>query len=238
MNKSWNRQFEDSYTLKKLQEASQGFSTTEKTVQVTVQDKTLQIFTRHASCSSPKGDVLFLHGMRFTSQNWEDINSLRLMAAMGYRGVAVDLPGYGQSKDFSVAAENVPEFMENLVSALGLTAPVIVSPSMSGGFSLPYLMKEPQTAKERCSGYVPVACVNTDKYTAEQYKKIQIPTVAINGSNDTTPMVGQCKTHFKHLPNSEIIEIPDAGHPAYLNKPDIFHTIMFHFLSDIFDKRS
>jgi len=46
------------------------------------------------SSGSP-GDrsVFFMHGARFTSRTWEDIKTLHLVAAMGLRAVAVDIPG-------------------------------------------------------------------------------------------------------------------------------------------------
>lgn len=37
--------------------------------------------------------VLFLHGMRFTSDDWVRIGTLRAVRRAGYRAMAVDLPG-------------------------------------------------------------------------------------------------------------------------------------------------
>jgi len=34
-----------------------------------------------------------MHGAAFSSKTWEDIKTLQLVAAMGYRAVAVDVPG-------------------------------------------------------------------------------------------------------------------------------------------------
>ena len=40
-----------------------------------------------------KFPVLFLHGAYSSSDVWMKLKSIHLMAAMGYRAVAVDLPG-------------------------------------------------------------------------------------------------------------------------------------------------
>ena len=37
--------------------------------------------------------VLLLHGQSFTSQTWVDISTLQLLASMGHRAVAIDIPG-------------------------------------------------------------------------------------------------------------------------------------------------
>ena len=37
--------------------------------------------------------VLLLHGAAFSSQNWVDIGTLSVLAAMGHKAVAVDIPG-------------------------------------------------------------------------------------------------------------------------------------------------
>lgn len=46
------------------------------------------------ACLSPRRpDVLFLHGQAFTSETWEALGTLALLAAEGYRAIAIDLPG-------------------------------------------------------------------------------------------------------------------------------------------------
>ena len=59
--------------------------------------------------------------------------------------------------------------MTELISSLDLTAPVIISPSMSGSLSLPILTAHPEKVK----GYIPVAPVYTGKYTS-QYPSISV----------------------------------------------------------------
>ena len=41
----------------------------------------------------PKGGVLFLHGVNYTSEKWLEMGTLHLMANMGFRAIAIDLPG-------------------------------------------------------------------------------------------------------------------------------------------------
>lgn len=36
---------------------------------------------------------LFFHGAAFKSQDWADLGTLGLLGALGYKSVAVDLPG-------------------------------------------------------------------------------------------------------------------------------------------------
>lgn len=42
--------------------------------------------------------VVFLHGMGDSSKNWQAISSLNLVVAMGFRAIALDLPGHGRTK--------------------------------------------------------------------------------------------------------------------------------------------
>ena len=82
--------------------------------------------------------VLFLHGASFSAQTWEEIGTLQLLASRGYRGVAVDIPGYGRSQRISVSPQG---FLLELLELLQLDRPVIVSPSMSGNYSLPFVIE-------------------------------------------------------------------------------------------------
>ena len=55
--------------------------------------------------TGPKNSVsvLFLHGASFTAHIWQEIGTLDLLMNLGYRAVAVDLPGYGCSQRISVS---------------------------------------------------------------------------------------------------------------------------------------
>ncbi|XP_059168254.1 putative protein-lysine deacylase ABHD14B [Physella acuta] len=204
-----------------------------KTVEVTVGDKTLKIYTEilaQKDCK-PKLDVLFLHGMSFTSKNWLDIKSVYHVANWGYRAVAVDLPGFGKSLNL-LPPENDGEFLKSFISELGLKPPVIVSPSMSGSFSLPYLFDgDVSTGLERATAYVPVAPVNTSKYV-KHFRTSKIPTMIVVGSKDLS--IGARSTQdLKHIPDHWYAPIEGASHACYMNNPDAFHKLLFFFLKNL-----
>ncbi|KAL5012867.1 hypothetical protein ScPMuIL_011418 [Solemya velum] len=192
--------------------------------------KNYTIVTRQAKPlgGDSKVDVLLLHGAAFSSKNWEDIKTLQSLASWGYRAVAVDLPGgKGESKG-SIPTDKV-QFMVELIKILGLKSPVIISPSMSGQYSLPFLFKDPNAVTSYCRGYVPVAPTGTTAYTEAEYKKLKVPTLIVVGSKD--PSLGpESVKNLKNIPESEVFTINDAGHAAYINKPDEFHEKLQLFL--------
>jgi abhydrolase domain-containing protein 14 len=42
-------------------------------------------------------DVVLLPGMKFQAETWRQLGTLDFLAAAGFHGVAVDLPGFGKS---------------------------------------------------------------------------------------------------------------------------------------------
>ena len=68
---------------------------------------------------------------------------------IGHKVIAVDLPGYGKSSKYD---GDRGEFLIKLIKTLSPNVkPILVSPSMSGTFSLPLLNKEP----DLICGYIP-----------------------------------------------------------------------------------
>lgn len=176
--------------------------------------------------TEPKGTLLFLHGMRFKSLTWQDLGTLNYMACHGYRAVAVDLPGYGESKKADVSSAT---FMTNLMKTLNMKQAVIVSPSMSGSFSIPFLKDHPEVFK----GFVPVAPVGTNKLSSEEYGAIEVPTLIVYGEKDESIGLESLKA-LKNLKNNEIVQLKEAGHAAYMDKPLEFHHHLLTFCDKLY----
>ncbi|XP_077846352.1 putative protein-lysine deacylase ABHD14B isoform X2 [Macaca mulatta] len=143
----------------------------------TIQVQGQALFFREARPSSGQAhfSVLLLHGIRFSSETWQNLGTLHRLAQAGYQAVAIDLPGLGHSKE---AAAPVPigelapgSFLAAVVDALELGPPVVISPSLSGMYSLPFLT----APGSQLRGYVPVAPICTDKINAANYASVKVP---------------------------------------------------------------
>ncbi|XP_074770451.1 protein ABHD14A-like [Athene noctua] len=175
-------------------------------------------------------DVLFLHGQAFTSKTWEALGTLALLAGEGYRVVAIDLPGYGDSPsaEMVATAQGRVVFLDHVLQELGMRRPVLVSPSMSGRFALPFLLAQ----GDRLAGFVPIAPVGTKEYAAERYRRVQTPTLILYGDRDTS-LGPQALQSLQHLPRHRVAMVPDAGHACYLDKPEDFHQALLGFLNQL-----
>lgn len=196
---------------------------------ITVPDSNVNIHYRISEPAfgvEPSGKVLFLlHGAAFSSKTWvNEIGTMQTMASVGHKVIAVDLPGYGQSGRFS---GDKGEFLEKLIQELAPNSkPVLVSPSMSGSFSLPLLERNP----DLICGYIPVAPVSTGSYSKDFYQSLKVPTMIIYGSKDTGLGVTSAQ-HLREISTStdpQILE--NARHPAYLDQPDVWHQLIYNFM--------
>ena len=184
----------------------------------------------------PKGkaklDVLFLHGQSFSSKNWLEINTLHILESHGYRVIALDLPGYGKSsyKLDTTDAASRSDFLCKFIEKTRIDSPVIVSPSMSGVYSLAYI-----AAHKPVKGFVAIAVAGTDKVSHSDYAHFP-PTLIVRGSRDKRLGILSTDTLGKYIPDNSVKVIDDAGHACYLDKPQEFHDMLLKFLEDVINK--
>lgn len=168
--------------------------------------------------------VLFLHGASFSSQTWRSIGTLKLLADRGYGAVAVDLPGYGSSERIS---GDRAEFLLELIEVLKLNKPILVSPSMSGGYSLPFVVKH----ADKLGGFIPIAPVNIEEHE-QGLEGIEVPTLAIWGSNDRTVSSSEVDLIVRRMPKAQKVILANAGHACYMRATDEFHSQLLEFVDD------
>nr|XP_044992710.1 protein ABHD14A isoform X1 [Jaculus jaculus] len=175
-------------------------------------------------------EVVLLHGKAFNSHTWVQLGTLQLLSQRGYRAVALDLPGFGNSapsKETSTAAGRA-ELLERVLQDLEVQKAVLVSPSLSGRYALPFLMR----AHHQLRGFVPIAPTSTQDYTPEQFWTVKTPTLILYGELDHT-LAQESLRQLRHLPNHSVVKLPNAGHACYLHKPQDFHLALLAFLDHL-----
>jgi pimeloyl-ACP methyl ester carboxylesterase len=169
--------------------------------------------------------VLLLHGARYSSETWKELKTLEILAREGFHAIALDLPGYGRSEVSPLEPE---EFLSEAMTALGLESAAVVSPSMSGQYSFPLLIRYP----EKVAGFVPVAPAGSDKYL-RQLQKVKVPTLVVWGEKDSIIPLQKSDALVAVLEDAKRVILKDAGHPCYLESPEEFHRELLSFLKSL-----
>jgi len=176
--------------------------------------------------------VLLLHGAASSSEIWKTLGTIKLLGALGGRVIALDLPGYGSSvsKNTHISKNSLASFLEAFIKQEKLDKPVIVSPSMSGSYSLPYIMEpNPATCQERARAFVPLAPVQSDMYSDAQYHRCEMPVMIVYGTKDKS--LGLFSTgNLRNMPNREIFPMEGAHHANYQERPDEWHRLLYNFM--------
>ncbi|PIE70041.1 MAG: alpha/beta hydrolase [Deltaproteobacteria bacterium] len=169
--------------------------------------------------------VLLLHGMRFTAQTWQETGTLDRLADAGFRAIAVDLPGFGQSPD---ADGSKSDILKRIIGAFRLENLVIAAPSMSGEYSLPLII-DPEIS---LAGYVAIAPTHVPAF-APSLKGASLPVLAIWGDDDPVVPPAHADLLAEALPNLTRVIIEKGGHPTYLNQTAQFHDHLEAFLKGL-----
>ena len=172
--------------------------------------------------------VLLLHASAFSSATWLTIGTLQILAESGFRTVAIDLPGFGKSKQSKIpySERDILGYMIKLLIDLRLGSCAIVAPSRAGDFAMPLVMRYPDLVQ----AFVAIAPTYTSKFRTKRYQEIKVPSLVIFGENDGTQIHIASLDNLEHLIDREIYMIRNATHPCYIDKPRTFHKLLIRFL--------
>ena len=174
---------------------------------------------------APGTTVLLLHGARFTSETWRELGTLELLADAGLRAVAVDLPGFGESPALPLEPSEV---LTRVLAVLGGGRVLLVSPSMSGTFSLPFVLDH----SDSVLGYMPVAPAGLEAYQ-DRLAEVRVPTRILWGSADRVLPLARGEELARAIPGSQLSVFEGASHPCYLDLPERFHSELIAFARDL-----
>lgn len=177
--------------------------------------------------------VFFLHGNGMTSAVWINIGTFQILAEMGYRALALDLPGHGNSNNVIIpySHEEILGYMTNLLAALKLHLPVLVSPSKSGEYAMPLLMTYPHVLR----GLVAIAPSDTSHYSTSDYRKLTVPLLVMFGEKDNTMLKPSSLDSLFYVPQRKIYMIKNTTHSCYVDHPPTFHKLLLQFLDQVKD---
>lgn len=105
------------------------------------------------------------------------------------------LPGFGNSAPSKEARTEAgrAELLERVLRDLEVQNAVLVSPSLSGRYALPFLMRD----HHQLHGFVPIAPASTQNYTQEQFWAVKVWEEGLQSS--WLPVVGgEDSGHMEH----------------------------------------
>jgi len=183
-----------------------------------------------------KPAVVLFHGFSFSLDVWEEIGTYDELARRAIPYLAVDLPRgketKSQKKKHTHMSDYVP-LLESIFRSSGIDVTrqklVIIGPSMGGAFALAYALQN----KSQILGLVLVA-PSLAGLNREDLEGLDIPVLLAWGEKDNVFPVEQNGRELKEiLPQAKLLIIKGAHHPAYLDRPQEFHDLLFDFIEEI-----
>lgn len=171
--------------------------------------------------------VVFLHGAAYDKSVWVRTGAMATVAAEGFPAVAVDLPGYGDSPANTSVGK--ADWVRALLAKVAPKGAVLVSPSMSGEYSLAAIK-----AGVELKGFVPIAPVGVTDFS--NTGGVSVRSMVVWGSEDDTfsPDMGEVlTTALGGRPKAELRILAGAGHAAYEDRPGEFNPDLASFVQGI-----
>eukprot|EP01025_Chloroclados_australasicus_P007746 TRINITY_DN12576_c0_g4_i1.p1 TRINITY_DN12576_c0_g4~~TRINITY_DN12576_c0_g4_i1.p1 ORF type:complete len:258 (-),score=43.42 TRINITY_DN12576_c0_g4_i1:397-1101(-) len=160
---------------------------------------------------------IMLHGAKFSVETWDKLDTLEVLARNGYKAFAIDLPGFGKSKEHRPVEVNKLAFMKELISEVAVGKVVLVTPSMSGLYGVPYI----NGGADGLAAWVPVAPAVLADLKVPEGVKNNLEVLAFYGELD--PKKNELPVLQSQFTKYTEVIVPQGPHPAYLKDPELWH---------------
>ena len=189
-----------------------------------------KIFFRKMISEQNRKNMILLHGMSFTSNNWVQLNAFQTFANAGFNVYAPDYPGFGNSEgnpEYQLDSNfsNGSKFILDFTEELKLSKSNIVGPSMGGGIVLRTLIDY-----DIISSGIVIAPAGIQQMIKDLHK-IKVPLLILWGEKDQVINKENAKLLLGAVPESTLVMVPDGGHALYLEKPNIFYSEVMKFIT-------
>ena len=189
-----------------------------------------KIFFRKMISEQNRKNLILLHGMSFTSNNWIQLNAFQSFANAGFNVYAPDYPGFGKSEgnpEYQLDSNfsNGSKFILDFTEELKLSKSNIIGPSMGGGIVLRTLIDY-----DIISSGIVIAPAGIQQMIKDLHK-IKVPLLILWGEKDQVINKENAKLLHNAVPKSTLVMVPDAGHALYLEKPNIFYSEVMKFIT-------
>lgn len=133
--------------------------------------------------------------------------------------------------------EGIAAFRDRVATARAGTMEAMVEPTLKRWFKDSFRAREPQLMTRVAEwirttpleGYCGTSAAIPTIDVTHRLTEIKVPCLVIVGADDIAMPPAMAQTLARHLPDAELVVIPDAGHLSNLEQPEAFNAALDRF---------
>jgi len=188
-----------------------------------------------SSSTSPRIDLVLLHGSRFTKEDWKTSHILQKFCSRrdGVAVTALDLSVSAKHKELLTVMDALGSSSDGANRLIALPVAGLVTPSASGTTVLDAITSgNVATMKQYTQSWIPVAANAALQYTADQLAysspEDHWPILSIYGDRDEAGK--RSSELLQRAASARVVQLR-GSHPCYLDSPDAFVETVLEFVS-------
>ena len=140
-----------------------------------------------------------------------------------------------------LAPEGIAAFKDRVATVRAGTMEAMVQPTLKRWFKDSFREKQPRLMervgdwirKTPLEGYCGTSAAIPTIDVTHRLGEIRVPCLVIVGADDIAMPPAMAQTLARHLPDAELVVIPDAGHLSNLEQPEAFNAALDRFYARI-----